>query len=118
MIDSDRSSWSNKDIDGYYPITIIKDSNLQLSLLPSVSSQHQYSSPITIAIWKDERLEHLDIPKGLIELLQINGLTVEKILESRPSQIAKIIGTDDYVAKIIFSETIKNTSDIISNYNF
>jgi hypothetical protein len=101
-------------------ITIIQDSNLQL-YLPQSSSliQHQsLPSIMKIGIWKDERLEHLDIPKGLIELLQINGLTVEKILESRPSQIAKIIGTDDYVAKIIFSETIKNTSDIISNYNF
>jgi hypothetical protein len=91
-------------------ITIIKDSTLPVSLSSSPST-------IKITINKDERLEHLDIPKGLIELLQINGLTVEKILESRPSQIAKIIGTDDYVAKIIFSETIKNTSDIISNYN-
>ena len=106
MIDSDRSSWSNKDIDGYYPITIIKDSNLQLSLLPSVSSQHQYSTPITIAIWKDERLEHLDIPKGLIELLQINGFTIERILEYGPSQIAKIIGIDDFFAQIIFNKTI------------
>ena len=92
-------------------ITIIRDSTLPVSLPSSPST-------IKITINKDERLEHLDIPKGLIELLQINGLTVEKILESRPSQIAKIIGTDDYVAKIIFSETIKNTSDIISNYNF
>jgi hypothetical protein len=38
------------------------------------------SSSIKIAIWKDERLEYLDIPKGLIELLQINGFTVEAIL--------------------------------------
>jgi hypothetical protein len=105
MIDSERSSWSNKDIDGYYPITIIKDSNLQLSLLPSVSSQHQYSSPITIAIWKDERLEHLEISRDLIELLQINGFTIERILEYGPSQIAKIIGIDDFFAQIIFNET-------------
>jgi hypothetical protein len=103
MIDNDRSSWSNKDIDGYYPITIIKDSNLQLSLLPSVSSQHQYSSPITIAIWKDERLEHLDISRDLIELLQINGFTIERILYG-PSQIAKIIGIDDFFAQIIIRQ--------------
>ena len=62
-----------------------------------------------IGIWKDERLEHLDIPKGLIELLQVNGLTVERILEYGPSQIAEILETDDHVAQIIFSETIKNT---------
>jgi hypothetical protein len=110
MIDSDRSSWSNKDIDGYYPITIIKDSNFQLSLLPSVSSQHQYSTPITIAIWKDERLEHLDISRDLIELLQINGFTIERILEYGPSQIAKIIGIDDFFAQIIFNKTITITT--------
>ena len=112
MLDSDRSSsgWSSKDIDRYYPITIIKDSNLQLSLLPSVSSQHQYSSPITIAIWKDERLEHLDISRDLIELLQINGFTIERILEYGPSQIAKIIGIDDFFAQIIFNKTITITT--------
>ena len=107
MIDNDRSSWSNKDIDGYYPITIVPDSNLQLSI-PSL----QQSRSLKIATWKDERLEHLDIPKGLIELLQINNFTIERILEYGPSKIAEILGTDDYVAKIIFSETTKNTSNI------
>ena len=111
MLDNDRSSWSNKDIDGYYPLTIIKDSNLQLSLLPSISSsQHQYSSPITIAIWKDERLEHLDISRDLIELLQINGFTIERILEYGPSQIAKIIGIDHIFAQIIFNKAITITT--------
>jgi hypothetical protein len=101
-------------------ITIIKDSNLQLYLPPPSSSiQHQsLPSIMKIGIWKDERLEHLDIPKGLIELLQVNGLTVERILEYGPSQIAEILGTDDHVAQIICSETIKNTSNIISKYNF
>ena len=101
-------------------ITIINDSNLQLSL-PSSSSLSQHRSLpsiIKIPISKDERLEHLDIPKGLIELLQINGFTVERILEYGPSQIAEILGTDDYVAQIIFSETTKNTSNIVSDYNF
>ena len=103
-------------------ITIIKDSNLQLYLPPSSSSsliQHQsLPSIMKIRIWTDERLEHLDIPKGLIELLEVNGLTVERILEYGPSQIAEILGIDDHVAQIIFSETIKNTSNIISKYNF
>jgi len=104
-------------------ITIIKDSNLQLYLSPSSSSssliQHQsLPSIMKIRRWKDERLEHLDIPKGLIELLQVNGLTIERILEYGPSQIAEILGIDDHVGQIIFSETIKNTSKIISKYNF
>jgi len=99
----------------------IKDSNLQLYLPSSSSSSSQHRSLpsiMKIPIWKDERLEHLDIPRGLIELLQINGFTVERILEYGSSHIAEILGTDDYVAQIIFSETTKNTSDIISNYNF
>ena len=86
--------------------TISKDSNLQL-FLPS-SSPSQKTSSIKLAIRrKDERLEYLDIPKGLIELLQINNFTIERILEYGPSKIAEILGTDDYVAKIIFSETTK-----------
>ena len=44
---------------------------------------------------------------------------LERILESGPSHVAEILGIDDYVAQIIFSETNnKNTSNIISNYNF
>ncbi len=104
-------------------ITIIKDSNLQLYLpsssSSSSSSQHRLlPSIVKIPISKDERLERLDIPKGLIELLQINGFTVERILEYGPSQIADILGTDDHVAQIIFSETTKNTSNLVSDYNF
>lgn len=108
MIDNDISSGSSKDIDQYYPITIINESNLELSLLPSLSFQHQFSPPsITIAIWKDERLEQLDISNDLIEILQINGFTVERILEYGPSQIAKIIGIDGFFAQIIFDKTTK-----------
>jgi hypothetical protein len=108
MTDNERSSRSSKDIDQYYPITIIKESNLELSLLPSLSFQHQFSPPsITIAIWKDERLDKLDISNDLIEILQINGFTVERILEYGPSQIAKIIGIDDFFAQIIFNKTTK-----------
>jgi hypothetical protein len=64
---------------GDYKLTLIENnSNLELSLL---SSQQQSLSSIKIATWKDERLEQLDIPKGLVEVLQINDFTVERILE-------------------------------------
>ena len=97
---------------GDHPITIIKkDSNFHLSFLPS--SKSQLSSIINIPIWQDQRLEHLDIPRNLIELLQINGFTIERILEYGPSQIAKILRIDDYVAEIIFSET----TEVINNYS-
>jgi hypothetical protein len=34
-----------------------------------------------MAIWKDERLEHLDDSKDIFEILQINSFTIESILE-------------------------------------
>jgi hypothetical protein len=66
-----------------------------------------------IAIWKDERLDYLDIPKGHVELLQINGFTIEMILEYGPSKIAEKLGIDDYIAQIIFNET----SNAIISFN-
>ena len=67
----------------YYPIIVAKDSNLQLPL----SSP---SSSINIAKWQDQRLDLVEIPKGLIEMLQHFGFTVEKILDCGPSHIAEI----------------------------
>ena len=99
MADSNNDS-NNVSVD--YPISIIKNSNLRLSL---PSSQQ----PIKLAIWKDERLDYLDIPKGLIELLQAHGFTIELILESGPSQIAEKLGIDNYIAQIIFEKTRNNT---------
>ena len=97
--------------DDYYPIIITKDSNLQLPL----SSP---SSLMNIAKWKDERLELVEIPRGLIEILQNSGFTIEKILDCGPSHIAEILGIDDYIGEIIYQETKKATRNIISNSNF
>jgi hypothetical protein len=59
--------------------------------------------------WK---LENLDIPKILVELLQINSFTIETILDYGPSQIAKILGIDLYVGEIIFKETKKAVTKV------
>ena len=67
MLESYEDNNNNND---YYPIIMAKDSILQLPL--SLTS----SSSINIAKWKDERLEHIEIPKGLIETLQNSGFTV------------------------------------------
>ena len=88
---------------------LTKDSHFKLSL--PLSSKQQ-SPSIKTAIWKDGRLDYLDIPKGLIEVLQNNGFTVEKILDYGPSQIAEILGIDHYVAQIIFNETTKEKQSI------
>ncbi len=106
----EKSSNSNNEANAYYPITTIKNnnSNSQLSLPPSSQSPSQKSSSLKLAIRKDERLEYLNIPKGLIELLQINGFTIEKILEYGPSKLAEILVIDNYVAQIICNETNNN----------
>ncbi len=65
-----------------------------------------------IAKKKDQRLELVDISKGLIEILQDAGFTVEKILDDEPSNIAEKLGIDNYVAQIIFKETKKVVSKI------
>jgi hypothetical protein len=65
-----------------------------------------------IAKWKDERLELIEIPKGLIEILQNAGFTVEKILDSEPSYIADRLGIDSYVGELIKKETSKAISKI------
>ena len=101
---------SSHTANGNYPLSKIKDSDLHLSLPPS--SLLLLQAP-KIAIWKDQRLDYLDIPKGLVELLQINGFTIEMILEYGPSKIAENLGIDDYVAQIIFNET----SNAITSFN-
>ncbi len=101
----------NNNNDDYYPIIMTKDSNLQLPLSSS-------SSSINIAKWKDQRLDLVEIPKGLIEILQRSGFTVEKILDCGPSHISEILGIDDYLGEIIYQETKKAIRNIISNSNF
>ena len=53
----------------------------------------------------DNRFEFINISKGLIESLNDAGFTIEMILNSRPSDVAQILGIDDYVAQIIYQET-------------
>ncbi len=101
---------SSHTANGNYPVSKIKVSDPHLSLPPSLSFLLQAPK---IAIWKDQRLDYLDIPKGLVQLLQINGFTIEMILEYGPSKIAENLGIDDYVAQIIFNET----SNAIISFN-
>jgi hypothetical protein len=61
---------------------------------------------------KDERLEFVDISKGLIEILQNAGFTVEKILDNGPSYIVETLGIDVYVGEIIYNETKKASNNV------
>jgi hypothetical protein len=71
---------------------------------------HHYLQNIAGWKWKDHRLELLDIPKGLIEVLQNAVFTIEKIVDSEPSEIAEILGIDPYIGEIIYKETEKAIS--------
>ena len=101
----------NHDTNDNCPLSITKDFHPTLSLPSS-------SRFIKITTWKDERLELVEIPKGLIEILQNAGFTIEKILDSKPSEIAEILGIDDYIGELIYHETKKATRNIISSSNF
>jgi hypothetical protein len=90
------------------PIIMVRGYNSQLSL----SSQ---SSSTSIANKKDDRLELIEIPKGLIEILQNSGFTIEKILKDEPSHIAEILGIDVYVGEIIYNETKKASSNVVNS---
>ena len=62
----------------------------------------------------DERLELVEISKGLRQILQDASFTVEKILENGPSHIAETLGIDVYIGEIIYNETKKSTSNVNS----
>jgi hypothetical protein len=84
------------------PIIVAKDSTLQLS--ESSSSSIDIVDTVNK---KDERLELVEISKGLIEILQNAGFTIETILDNGPSHIAETLGIDVYIGEIIYKETKK-----------
>ena len=73
---------------------------------------HNLHNLQNIAKWKDQRLDFIEIPRGLIEVLQNAGFTIEKILDSEPSDIADRLGIDSYVGELIKKETSKAISKI------
>ena len=93
-----------------------KHSNKSIIITPKTDPiYHDLHHLQNIATWKDHRLELVEIPSGLIEVLQNAGLTVEKILNDEPSNIAEKLGIDSYVGEIIFKETKKAVSKINLN---
>lgn len=50
----------------------------------------------------DKQLQNVNIPNGLVDLLNNAGFTIDTILNSHPSAIAQKLGIDDYVAQIIY----------------
>ena len=97
----------------FFFFLVVKDSNSQLSESPTSSSTINIADTVNK---KDERLALVEISKGLIELLQDAGFTIEKILENHPSRIAEILGIEVYVGEIIYNETKKASSNVNSNF--
>jgi hypothetical protein len=87
------------------PIIVAKDSILQLSESPPSSS----IDIVDTVNKKDDRLELVEISKGLIEMLQNAGFTIETILDNGPSHIAETLGIDVYIGEIIYKETKKKS---------
>ena len=103
------SKHSNKSI-----ITLPKKDPIYYNLhLHNHHNHHHHLQ--NIAKWKDQRLELVEIPKGLIEVLQDAGFTIEKILDNGSSRIAEKLGIDSYVGEIIYKETKKTISKINPN---
>ncbi len=71
-----------------------------------------------IAKRKDYRLNLIEIPKGIVEILQTNDFTIEKILDSEPYDIAEKLGIDPHVGEIIFRETNRAITKINSDLVF
>jgi hypothetical protein len=103
------------DIKNSKSIIVVNDSTLQSS--ESISSSSSSSIDIGDTVnKKDERLELVEISKGLIEMLQNAGFTIEKILDNGPSHIAEILGIDVYGGEIIYHETKKASINANSNF--
>jgi len=85
------------------PIIVTKDFTLQLSESPPSSS----INIVETVNKKDERLKLVEISKGLIQMLQNAGFTIETILDNGPSHIAETLGIDVYIGEIIYKETKK-----------
>ena len=94
----------NKLKNNYHDNVVLIDDNTSNSQL---SSQFTSLPSANVTHKKDERLELIEISKGLIEILQNSGFTIEKILENEPSEIAEVLGIDAYIGEIIHRETKK-----------
>ncbi|HEX9319094.1 MAG TPA: hypothetical protein VF884_09180 [Nitrososphaeraceae archaeon] len=52
-------------------------------------------------------VDDMNIATGLKDALLKARMSIEKILNSKPSRISNILGVDQYVAKLIYEEAKK-----------
>jgi len=80
----------------------------------SAAAQDEYDSPSVLSGIKQklvltDLINQLDIADGLKRLLMISDFTIESLLNTSASDFAKILGIDEYVAKLLV--------DAINNLN-
>jgi dihydroorotase-like cyclic amidohydrolase len=61
---------------------------------------------------RGDGIDILDIAVGLKELVRKNKLTLDRLVQLTPSQLADILGIDGYVAKIIL-ESAKGKASLV-----
>jgi hypothetical protein len=62
-------------------------------------------------------INQLDIADGLKELLISNGFTLRSLLKTSTSELAKILGIDQYIAKVIHDATKKITRSSVLKFD-
>jgi len=68
-------------------LNLINNKSIITSKIHTFDKFHNFQN--NIAKWKDPRLELVEIPRGLIEVLQNAGFTIEKIVDMNPQILQK-----------------------------
>ena len=76
----------------------------------------EYDSPSVLSGIKQklvltDLINQLDIADGLKRLLMISDFTIESLLNTSASDFAKILGIDEYVAKLLVDAINKATKN-------
>ncbi|MGA9154535.1 MAG: hypothetical protein WBZ36_28450 [Candidatus Nitrosopolaris sp.] len=78
------------------------------------SGDGSYSSSILQDLKAMDLINRLEIADGLKQLLLSKDLTLKSLLNTSESDLAKILGIDEFIAKIVHS-AIKDTAKEIPN---
>jgi hypothetical protein len=65
--------------------------------------------PIDLQCIKEDTINQLDIADGLKELLIIKNITINMLLDTPVSELAKILDIDNYIARVIRYAARKET---------
>jgi hypothetical protein len=66
-----------------------------------------HALPIDLQCIKEDSINQLDVADGLKELLISKSFTLKLLLETPVSELAKMLGIDNYIASIIHNAARK-----------